>query len=151
MVLTAQITPTSNDSTIHDEKKHDNHLMVKLLSKHARLPTKGSSDAAGYDLYCSEDQTVIIPARERKLIDIGIAIATPTGIPLYARIAPRSGLSLQGLDIGAGVIDSDYRGSIKVLLINNSDEPYYVKQQPEMHSSQRTTENRKRNQRIWIH
>ena len=45
---------------------------------------------------------------------------------MYARIAPRSGLSVKGLDIGAGVVDSDYRGPIKALLINNSNIPFQV-------------------------
>ena len=99
--------------------------MVKLLSPHAKKPARGSESAAGYDLYCAENTPVIIPPRTRKLIDTGIAIATP-GIHLYARIAPRSGLSVKGLDIGAGVVDADYRGSVKVLLINSGNTPFQI-------------------------
>ena len=96
-------------------------LLIQKLSPYAKTPTRGSESAAGYDLYCAESAPVIIPPGKRKLVDTGIAIATP-GNQLYARIAPRSGLSVKGLDIGAGVVDADYRGPIKVLLINNSEE-----------------------------
>lgn len=82
-------------------------LQVKRLSEKAILPKKGSELAAGYDLYSSED--TVVPARGRKLIKTGIAIAVPTGN--YARVAPRSGLALKNfIDVGAGVVDEDYRG-----------------------------------------
>ena len=101
-----------------------NQLLVKFLSPHPKLPTKGSKLAAGYDLYASE--SVSITSGNRKLIDTGIAIAT-RGTQLYARIAHRSGLSVKGLDIGAGDLDAEYRGSMKVLLINNSkDTPFQI-------------------------
>ena len=80
-------------------------LLIKLLSTNAKLPTRGSKDAAGYDLYISEP--AIIPPRTWKLVDTGISIAAPSTI-LQARIAPRSGLAVKGLDIGAGIMDSDY-------------------------------------------
>ena len=89
-------------------------LLVKLLSMNAKLPTRGSENAAGYDLYSCEP--AIIPPRTRKLVNTGVSIAAPS-TKLYARIAPRSGLGVKGLDIGAGVVDSDYRAPIKVLWI----------------------------------
>ena len=98
-------------------------LLVKLLSPEAKLPTRGSDDAAGYDLYSCK-KTILEPGT-RKLVNTGISIATPS-TRMYARIAPRSGISAQGLDIGAGVVDSDYRGPIKALLINNSNMPFQV-------------------------
>ena len=58
------------------------------------------------------------------LIPTGWKFKLPPGT--YGRIAPRSGLSLKGIDVGAGVIDRDYRGEIKVLLINNSAQPFAV-------------------------
>ena len=64
---------------------------------------------------------MIIQPGKRKLVDTCIAITTP-GNELYARIRPPFGLSVKGLDIGAGVVDADYRRPIKVLLINNSEE-----------------------------
>ena len=98
-------------------------LLVKLLSPEAKLPTRGSDDAAGYDLYSCEK--IILEPRTHKLVNTGISIATPN-TRMYARIAPRSGLSVKGLDIGAGVVDSDYRGPIKALLINNSNTPFQI-------------------------
>lgn len=56
-----------------------------------------------------------------------ISIAIPKNV--YGRIAPRSGIALHhGIDVGAGVIDSDYRGNIQVLLFNHSDEEYMIKE-----------------------
>ena len=98
-------------------------LLVKLLSPEAKLPTRGSDDAAGYDLYSCEK--MILEPGTRKLVDTGNSIATPS-TRMYARIAPRSGLSVNGLDIGAGVVDSDYQGPIKDLLISNSNIPFQV-------------------------
>mmetsp|Transcript_419 Transcript_419/g.1251 ORF Transcript_419/g.1251 Transcript_419/m.1251 type:complete len:141 (-) Transcript_419:530-952(-) len=91
-------------------------LPVQKLSVHARLPTRGSTHAAGYDLYAAEDATVA--CRSSCLISTGIAIAVP--VSHYGRIAPRSGLAVKhDVSVNAGVIDSDYRGCIKVLLLNH--------------------------------
>ena len=84
----------------------DNLLLVKLLSPDTKLPMQGSKSAAGYDLYSSEE-SILLP-KTRKLIDTGIAVSMNTPKNLYARIAPRSGLSVKGLYIGAGVIEADY-------------------------------------------
>ena len=77
-------------------------LLIKLLSPEAKLPTRGSDDVAGYDLYSCEG--MILATGTRKLVNTGISIAAPS-TKVYARIAPRSGLSIKGLDIGAGVVD----------------------------------------------
>lgn len=119
---------------IHDEEinnlsteavlKGTSVLPIKLLHETATLPTKGSKEAAGYDLYAAEE--AVIAARQRGLVDTKLAMALPKGT--YGRIAPRSGLAVKkNVDIGAGVIDADYRGSVKVLLINSSDEELRVK------------------------
>jgi dUTP pyrophosphatase len=69
----------------------------------------------GYDLYSVEDWT--LHNGERHLFDTGVAAAVPLGY--YGRIAPRSGLALkQGINVLAGVLDPDWRGSIGVLLLN---------------------------------
>ena len=61
------------------------------------------------------------------MISSGIAIAVPEGH--YGRMAPRSGLAAKHfIDVGAGVIDCDYRGEIKILLFNFSEEDFHVKQ-----------------------
>lgn len=94
-------------------------MNIKLLSDKAVVPSKGSSLAAGYDLYSTESHT--INPGERKVFKTGISLAIPQGY--YGRIAPRSGLAVKhGIDILAGVIDSDYRGEIMVSLINLSSE-----------------------------
>jgi dUTP pyrophosphatase len=94
-------------------------LRFKQLDPRAVLPTRGSSQAAGLDLYVIEDLT--IQPGERALARTGLAVAIPEGH--YGRIAPRSGLATQqGLDTLAGVIDSDYRGEIRCLLYNTGEE-----------------------------
>ncbi|KAI1817740.1 deoxyuridine 5'-triphosphate nucleotidohydrolase [Poronia punctata] len=98
-------------------------LLIKKLSEKGRLPTRGSAYAAGYDIYASTATTV--PARGKVLVDTDIAIAVPAGT--YGRIAPRSGLAAKhSIQTGAGVIDADYRGQVKVLLFNHSDVGYAV-------------------------
>ena len=100
-------------------------LLIQKLSPSATIPTRGSAHAAGYDIYASTPTT--ISAKNKALVSTSIAIAVPPGT--YGRIAPRSGLaSKHFLDTGAGVIDADYRGEVKVLLFNFSDTDYEVKQ-----------------------
>jgi dUTP pyrophosphatase len=90
-------------------------MKVKLLTSAAKMPTSGSKEAAGYDLYSSED--AIIPPFGRLLISTGIAVAIPQ--KHYGRVAPRSGLAVHsGVNVLAGVVDSDYRGEVKVALHN---------------------------------
>lgn len=95
---------------------------VALIHPNSKAPERKSSSAAGLDLYSCE--AAVIPPRSRKLVSTGIKIQIPNNC--YARVAPRSGLSVNGIDVGAGVIDSDYTGIVKVLLINNKDESYNV-------------------------
>ncbi|PLN78393.1 deoxyuridine 5'-triphosphate nucleotidohydrolase [Aspergillus taichungensis] len=100
-------------------------LLVKKLSDKARAPTRGSAFAAGYDVYSAKE--TVIPAKGKALVDTGIAIAVPAGT--YGRIAPRSGLaSKHFIDTGAGVIDADYRGEVKVLLFNFSEVDFTVQE-----------------------
>ena len=98
-------------------------LLVQQLSEKATIPTRGSEDAAGLDLHAALP-TEIAP-QSRGLVSTGLAMAIPKGA--YGRIAPRSGLAVEkGITIGAGVIDSDYRGEVKVLLFNHGDQPLRV-------------------------
>lgn len=114
-------------------------LFVKKLTDAATPPTRGSAFAAGYDLYSAKE--TLIPARGKALVDTGIAVAVPVGccmcLPgfswcplangLDGRVAPRSGLAAKhSIDVGAGVIDADYRGELKVLLFNLSDVDFTV-------------------------
>lgn len=95
-------------------------MNIKLLTENAKIPTQGSEYAAGYDLYTTEKYE--LKPGERKAFKTGISLAIPKG--LYGRVAPRSGLAVKhGIDVLAGVIDSDYRGEILVALINFGQEP----------------------------
>ena len=90
-------------------------LNFQSLHPDSLLPTRGSLYAAGLDLYSIED--VLLAPNERCLVRTGLAVAIPDGY--YGRIAPRSGLATRtGIDVLAGVIDSDYRGEIQCLLYN---------------------------------
>ncbi|XP_076983913.1 deoxyuridine 5'-triphosphate nucleotidohydrolase, mitochondrial isoform X1 [Tamandua tetradactyla] len=94
------------------------------LSEHAIAPTRGSARAAGYDLYSAYGYT--IPPMEKALVKTDIQIALPSGC--YGRVAPRSGLAAKHfIDVGAGVIDEDYRGNVGVVLFNFGKEKFEVK------------------------
>jgi len=98
-------------------------LQVRKLSQFAIPPTRASPVAAGYDLYAAYDGKV--PARGKALIKTDIAIAIPPNT--YGRVAPRSGLAWKhSIDVGAGVIDEDYRGNVGVILFNHSDEDFTI-------------------------
>lgn len=94
-------------------------LDFNRLDDRATLPTRGSAESAGLDLYSIED--LMIEPKQRVLARTGLAVAIPPAH--YGRIAPRSGLALRtGLDVLSGVIDADYRGEIGCLLYNTGDE-----------------------------
>lgn len=97
-------------------------IEVKLLHEDAKVPTRGSTEAAGLDLHSIRDYNVYPGAVER--IHTGVSLALPPGY--VGLIWPRSGLAIQGIDTMAGVIDSDYRGEIIVLLINHSMTPVRI-------------------------
>lgn len=100
-------------------------LKFKQLDTRATLPTRGSSTSAGLDLYSIEDIT--IQPHQRVLARTGLAVAVPVGF--YGRVAPRSGLAVKhGLDVLAGVIDSDYRGEVCCALLNTGDDALTLEQ-----------------------
>lgn len=91
----------------------DNQLKVKRLTETAAIPTRGSEQAAGLDLYA--DASFVVKAGTHAIIPTGIAVAIPDGC--CGQVWPRSGVSVRyGVDVLAGVIDSDYTGEIKVVL-----------------------------------
>jgi dUTP pyrophosphatase len=99
-------------------------LCVKRLVQDATLPTRGSSGAVGYDLY-SIDEVVVSPS-QRALVGTGVAVILPMNV--YGRVAPRSGLAVKhGIQVGAGVVDPDYRGEIKVVIFNQGDRDFEIK------------------------
>jgi len=100
------------------------NVNVMKIHENASLPKQGSVLSAGSDLYSVENYTLL--PLTRRLISTGIKMQFPSNV--YGRIAPRSGLAFKnGIDVMAGVIDPDYTGEIKVLLYNNSNEPFEIK------------------------
>jgi len=90
-------------------------LKVKRLRPGARLPQRATEGASGLDLFaCIEGEGVVKLARDPQLVGTGIAIEVPTGYD--AQIRPRSGLSLKGIGVALGTIDSDYRGEVLVTM-----------------------------------
>ena len=102
--------------------KPKEEVKVKLLNPEARLPTRGSDYAAGLDLYSTIE--TLVPPGESVLIKTGITMELPPGT--YGRIAPRLSLAIRGIETGAGVVDRDFRGEVKVLLRNWSDDDLRV-------------------------
>jgi dUTP pyrophosphatase len=99
-------------------------LCVEKMAIDAYIPVKESSDNAGYDLFAYEPG--FVPAWGMLLVKTKIKVAIPPN--LYGRIASRSGMSLKGnIEVGAGVVDRNYRGELCVVLRNFSDYPYEVK------------------------
>tara|TARA_R110000824_G_C15222850_1_gene677706 strand:- start:3852 stop:4361 length:510 start_codon:yes stop_codon:yes gene_type:complete len=104
----------------HRRDLGNDFLKVKKLCEDAIIPTRSNPTDAGWDLYSTERLTM--PFRQPVLVSTGIALAIPEGY--VGLIWPRSGLSVKrGIDIYAGVIDSGYRGEIKVCLWSNSIDP----------------------------
>lgn len=117
-------------------------MNIKLLSPTAKIPTKGSAEAAGYDLYVSED-TIVYPGRN--IIPTGIAIELEPGT--HAHIRPRSGFSAKGFEghvitdgetgyleyaerfdasVIQGTVDSDYRDEVGVIVKSDEPKPFMV-------------------------
>lgn len=103
-------------------------IKIKKLRESARIPTRGSAHAAGYDLYACLENEAIIPAHGTAMIGTGLSVAVPEGY--FGAVFARSGLaSKQGLRPAncVGVCDSDYRGEYIVALHNDSEESRCVK------------------------
>jgi len=102
------------------------NINIINLSKHP-LPSYETASSAGMDLRANLDEHIVLKSMERKLIPTGLSIELPIGFE--AQIRPRSGLAFKfGVSIvnSPGTIDADYRGEIKVLLINLSLEDFYI-------------------------
>jgi dUTP pyrophosphatase len=98
-------------------------LQVRIINRSSNpLPAYATEDAAGMDLKADIPQPVILRPLERQLIPTGIFIELPSGYE--AQVRPRSGMAIkQGITClnSPGTIDADYRGELKVILINLSD------------------------------
>ena len=107
-------------------------MKVTRLSPRAKLPVQASEGAAGYDLFASE--AAVVPASTMRdgrveighaLVGTGIAISLPAGH--VGRIGSRSGLSVKhNIEVGAGWIDPDYRGEVKIEMKNFSGQDFLV-------------------------
>ncbi len=103
-------------------------VKIKKLKENAIIPTKGSSKAAGYDLYACCDNTITIEPCKTEKISTGIAVQPPTGY--FGAIFARSGLATKhGLRPAncVGICDEDYTGEYVVVLRNDSDNLQVVK------------------------
>ena len=86
-------------------------LRVQCLRETAVIPQRSTQGSAGYDI--SAACSCVIPSKGKGIVQTGLAISLPSGV--YARIAPRSGLAVKKfIDVGAWVINSDFRGEIGV-------------------------------------
>lgn len=109
--------------------KHGVPVSVVRLAHAADLPLPdyATSGSAGVDLTAAVGESVTIPAGERQLVPTGLAIALPDGFE--AQVRPRSGLALKhGVTVlnAPGTIDADYRGEVKVIMLNTGAEPFVV-------------------------
>ena len=103
-------------------------MIIRVVNKSKNtLPAYETAHAAGMDLRADVESTTVLKPMERKLIPTGLYIELPEGFE--AQIRPRSGFAFKhgiGIVNSPGTIDADYRGEIKVLLINFSDQPFEI-------------------------
>ena len=103
-------------------------IKIKKVNPNAKLPTHGSEQAAGYDLYaCLDTENITIDAHKTVKVPTGLSMAIPEGY--FGAIFARSGLAAkEGLRPAncVGVVDSDYRGEFIVMLHNDTNEPKTV-------------------------
>jgi len=98
-------------------------LLVKRITEHAFCPIRMTDGAAGYDLRSA--YPYVVPTGGKCLCLTDLQLGIPSGH--YGRLAPRSGLAKSMIDVGAGVIDSDYRGNVGVLLYNFGTNDFNIK------------------------
>ena len=103
-------------------------MNIRIINKSKNaLPAYETAHAAGMDLRADVDETISLKPMERKLVPTGLHIELPEGFE--AQVRPRSGLAFKhgiGIVNSPGTIDSDYRGEVKVLLVNLSDQIFEI-------------------------
>ena len=102
----------------------DDKLRYKKLSKHATAPTRATAGSVGYDLYSAVGIT--LSAGCCVLVPTDIALQCPKGV--YPRVAPRSSMACRFPDMGVDVVDIDYTGNVKVVMMNHSEQDIEVSQ-----------------------
>lgn len=103
---------------------------IQKVKENAKIPTYGTENAAGADLYACIDEELVINAHETKLVPTGLSFALPSGFAglIYARSGLASKRHLAPAN-KVGVVDSDYRGEVMVALHNHSDENQTIEPQ----------------------
>lgn len=104
-------------------------LTIKVINKSDNpLPTYATPASAGVDMHANNEEDVVLKPLERALIPTGLYIELPIGYE--AQVRPRSGLAIKhGITLlnTPGTIDADYRGEVKVIMVNLSNEPFTIK------------------------
>ncbi len=103
-----------------------NKVKIKLLNEAAKIPLKSTKHSAGFDVFSAEE--TILKKGEYKAVSTGISIEMSEDIE--AQIRPRSGLALKyGVTVlnSPGTIDADYRGEVKIILINHSENDFLIR------------------------
>jgi len=103
------------------------HIKVKKLNADAKIPFRATSGSAGADLCACLESDITLTSGERRLIPTGIVVEIPEGYGGF--MFARSSLGKHGIALAnsVGVIDSDYRGEMGMLLVNNSGEDFTVR------------------------
>jgi len=103
-------------------------ILIKKLSKTAIIPKYETQGASGVDISANINEDLTLATNESTLVPTGIAVSIPQGFEIQIR--PRSGLAAKkGISVlnTPGTIDADYRGEIKVILINHGNEPFIIR------------------------
>ena len=103
-------------------------ILIKKLSKTAIIPKYETQGASGVDISANINENLTLATNESILVPTGIAVSIPQGFEIQIR--PRSGLAAKkGISVlnTPGTIDADYRGEIKVILINHGNEPFIIR------------------------
>jgi dUTP pyrophosphatase len=112
---------------MHNKPEHNQETtIIKLVkTKEAKMPVRATKGSAGYDL-CSVEEIELLSG-EYKMVPTGLRLEIPPGFE--AQVRPRSGLAARhgiGVLNSPGTIDSDYRGEVKVILINHGQKPFKI-------------------------
>ena len=103
-------------------------ILIKKLSKTAIIPKYETQGASGVDISANINEDLTLATNKSILVPTGIAVSIPQGFEIQIR--PRSGLAVKkGISVlnTPGTIDADYRGEIKVILINHGNEPFIIR------------------------
>ena len=122
--LTESLPPVFESPTGRDQGSFSGpQLKVKRLSEYAHLPSRETNGSAGADLVAAHD--TVIQAKSRATVSTDLAVLAPEGY--YHRLAPRSGLSKRGIDLGGGVVELDYRGNVGIIQRNSGNQDFIAR------------------------